>query len=152
MTSPVPTTLSPTPAPGAGGRLGVKVTAWQAVAAWTWDAGDDVCGICRAAFDGCPPEGKFPGDDSPVVWGVCNHAYHLQCITKVRSLLAGRHCSPHAAAVAGGAGGAPVPHLPAGLGVQGGCGGGGVSCCWTYEVCVQTRHRAAVALNQVQLE
>lgn len=89
---PLPTTLSPTPTPGAGGRLGVKVTAWQAVAAWTWDAGDDVCGICRAAFDGCPPEGKFPGDDSPVVWGVCNHAYHLQCITKVLSLLS-PHCS-----------------------------------------------------------
>ena len=26
--------------------------------------------------------GKYPGDDSPVVWGVCGHAFHLQCITK----------------------------------------------------------------------
>jgi hypothetical protein len=23
-----------------------------------------------------------PGDDSPVVWGQCGHAFHLQCITK----------------------------------------------------------------------
>lgn len=45
-------------------------------------AGDDVCGICRNPFDGCPPDGKHPGDDSPVVWGTCGHAFHLQCIQK----------------------------------------------------------------------
>lgn len=44
--------------------------------------GDDVCGICRAPFDGCPPDAKFPGDDSAVVWGKCNHSFHLQCINK----------------------------------------------------------------------
>eukprot|EP01025_Chloroclados_australasicus_P048231 TRINITY_DN54565_c0_g1_i1.p3 TRINITY_DN54565_c0_g1~~TRINITY_DN54565_c0_g1_i1.p3 ORF type:complete len:106 (-),score=13.73 TRINITY_DN54565_c0_g1_i1:341-658(-) len=60
----------------------VKVKHWHCVANWTWDAGDDVCGICRNPFDGCPPDGKYPGDDSPVVWGVCGHALHLQCITK----------------------------------------------------------------------
>ena len=51
---------------------------------WTWNAGDkdDVCGICRVAFDSCPPDAKFPGDDSPVVWGQCGHAFHLQCITR----------------------------------------------------------------------
>jgi hypothetical protein len=37
-----------------------------------------MCGICRNPFDGCPPESKFPGDDSPVVWGTCGHAFHLQ--------------------------------------------------------------------------
>ena len=26
--------------------------------------------------------GKYPGDDSPVVWGQCGHAFHLQCIQK----------------------------------------------------------------------
>ena len=36
----------------------VKIKKWHAVAAWTWDAGDDVCGICRMPFDGCPPNGK----------------------------------------------------------------------------------------------
>jgi anaphase-promoting complex subunit 11 len=60
----------------------VKVKRWHAVASWTWDAGDDVCGICRNAFDGCAPESKYPGDDSPVVWGTCSHAFHLQCIQK----------------------------------------------------------------------
>jgi hypothetical protein len=43
-----------------------------------------VCGICRMPFDGCPPDGKFPGDDSPVVWGTCTHAFHLQCINRWR--------------------------------------------------------------------
>ena len=62
--------------------LKMTVKSWHAVASWTWNAGDDVCGICRMPFDGCPPEGKFPGDDCPVVWGVCNHAFHLQCISK----------------------------------------------------------------------
>jgi anaphase-promoting complex subunit 11 len=60
----------------------IHVKRWHIVGNWTWDAGDDVCGICRNPFDGCPPDGKYPGDDSPVVWGVCGHALHLQCITK----------------------------------------------------------------------
>ena len=62
--------------------LKVTVKHWHAAASWTWNAGDDVCGICRMPFDGCPPGSKFPGDDSPVVWGTCGHAYHLQCISK----------------------------------------------------------------------
>ena len=64
--------------------LVVNIRQWQAVGVWTWNAGDedDVCGICRVAFDACPPDAKFPGDDSPVVWGQCGHAFHLQCITK----------------------------------------------------------------------
>ena len=62
----------------------IKVTVkhWHAAAAWTWNAGDDVCGICRMPFDGCPPGSKFPGDDSPVVWGTCGHAFHLQCVSQ----------------------------------------------------------------------
>jgi anaphase-promoting complex subunit 11 len=65
-------------------RLSLNIKTWHGVGAWTWGAGDagDVCGICRIAYDGCPPDAKFPGDDSPVVWGTCAHAYHLQCITK----------------------------------------------------------------------
>lgn len=60
----------------------VTIKRWHTVGNWTWNAGDDVCGICRNPFDGCSPDGKYPGDDSPVVWGVCGHALHLQCITK----------------------------------------------------------------------
>lgn len=38
----------------------VKITRWHAVAHWTWDAGEpgDVCGICRMAYEGCPPDGE----------------------------------------------------------------------------------------------
>lgn len=60
----------------------VEIKGYHAVANWTWDAGDDVCSICRMPFDGCPPDCKVPGDDAPVVWGVCGHAFHLQCINK----------------------------------------------------------------------
>ena len=24
----------------------------------------------------------YPGDGAPVVWGVCGHAFHLQCISQ----------------------------------------------------------------------
>jgi len=76
------TTTEDAPTTPTGLRLNFKT--WHGVGAWTWGAGDagDVCGICRIAYDGCPPDAKFPGDDSPVVWGVCGHAFHLQCITK----------------------------------------------------------------------
>ncbi|CAN6295380.1 unnamed protein product [Urochloa humidicola] len=60
----------------------VKILQWHAVASWTWDAQDKTCGICRMAFDGCCPDCKFPGDDCPLIWGACNHAYHLHCILK----------------------------------------------------------------------
>lgn len=64
------------------GRLSVEVLSWHGVASWSWNAGDDVCGICRCPFDGCPPEAKYPGDDAPVVWGACNHPFHLPCVNK----------------------------------------------------------------------
>lgn len=74
--------------------LVVNIRKWQAVGVWTWNAGDkdDVCGICRVAFDACPPDAKFPGDDSPVVWGQCGHAFHLQCITKWLNSQAEQRC------------------------------------------------------------
>ncbi len=48
----------------------VTVKNWHAVANWTWDAGDDVCGICRMPFDGCVPS-----------WAAakCQRAEHLHC-------------------------------------------------------------------------
>nr|XP_043620078.1 uncharacterized protein LOC122591919 [Erigeron canadensis] len=66
---------------------------WHAVASWTWDAHDDACGICRMAFDGCCPDCKLPGDDCPLIWGACNHAFHLHCILKwVNSQTPQAHC------------------------------------------------------------
>lgn len=44
----------------------VSTCRWHAVAAWTWDAQDETCGICRMAFDGCCPDCKLPGDDCPL--------------------------------------------------------------------------------------
>jgi anaphase-promoting complex subunit 11 len=56
----------------------VKVKHWHAVAHWKWDIGteaesqgdedeeEDVCGICRVAFEGCCPTCKTPGDDCPL--------------------------------------------------------------------------------------
>lgn len=70
----------------------VEIKKWHAVGVWTWEAGDDMCGICRNPFDGCPPESKFPGDDSPVVWGTCGHAFHLQCIQKWLGAQAEQRC------------------------------------------------------------
>ena len=63
-------------------KLEMKIKKWHAIAEWTWGAEDDVCGICHSKFDQCAPDCKFPGDDSPVVWGTCSHAFHLKCIQK----------------------------------------------------------------------
>lgn len=35
---------------------------WHGVAVWKWDVNDDVCGICRLAFDACCPDCTVPGD------------------------------------------------------------------------------------------
>ncbi|BBG96962.1 anaphase-promoting complex/cyclosome 11 [Prunus dulcis] len=71
----------------------VNILQWHAVASWTWDAQDETCGICRMAFDGCCPACKLPGDDCPLIWGACNHAFHLHCILKwVNSQTSQAHC------------------------------------------------------------
>ncbi|RUS19697.1 anaphase-promoting complex subunit 11 RING-H2 finger-domain-containing protein [Endogone sp. FLAS-F59071] len=58
-------------------------TSWNTVALWRWNASDeDVCGICRIAFDGCCPDCKVPGDDCPLIWGKCTHCFHMHCLLK----------------------------------------------------------------------
>lgn len=53
------------------------------VAHWTWSGNDELCSICHNALDSCSKEDEeFPGDDSPVVWGKCKHAFHLPCIVE----------------------------------------------------------------------
>ncbi|KAB2050335.1 hypothetical protein ERO13_A13G217750v2 [Gossypium hirsutum] len=45
------------------------------------------------AFDGCCSDCKLPGDDCPLIWGACNHAFHLHCILKwVNSQTSQAHC------------------------------------------------------------
>ena len=66
-------------------KLRVRIKKFHGVAKWTWNVGDDadedeVCGICQSAYEGCPPGVKFPGDEAPVVFGVCGHSFHLQCV------------------------------------------------------------------------
>uniref|UniRef100_M4D0B4 Anaphase-promoting complex subunit 11 n=1 Tax=Brassica campestris TaxID=3711 RepID=M4D0B4_BRACM len=73
--------------------LEVSFSMWHAVASWTWDAQDETCGICRMPFDGCCPDCKLPGDDCPLIWGACNHSFHLHCILKwVNSQTSQAHC------------------------------------------------------------
>jgi hypothetical protein len=86
-----PTTTITTPTSSSSGsktKLRVRIKQFHGVAKWTWNVGggdnndnnadnnddgdeDDVCGICQSAFEGCPPGVKFPGDESPVVFGLC---------------------------------------------------------------------------------
>ncbi len=53
----------------------------------------DARAVSRAtAHESLFDAGKYPGDDSPVVWGVCGHAFHLQCITKWLSSQTEQRC------------------------------------------------------------
>ena len=64
-------------------KLVVRVKRFHGVAKWTWNNEDDeVCGICQSAFEGVAPGVKYPGDECPVVWGKCGHAFHLQCVSQ----------------------------------------------------------------------
>ncbi|KAJ3440746.1 anaphase-promoting complex subunit 11 [Anaeramoeba flamelloides] len=63
-------------------RLKVKINSWKTVGSWTWGAGDEICAICQMPLDGCSPESNFPGDDCPIVYGSCDHPFHLVCINK----------------------------------------------------------------------
>ncbi|KAI8833989.1 anaphase-promoting complex subunit Apc11, partial [Chytriomyces cf. hyalinus JEL632] len=66
---------------------------WDGVAVWKWetrpgsaandiDDEDDVCGICRAPFDGCCPDCKTPGDECAIIIGECKHVFHMHCLLK----------------------------------------------------------------------
>ena len=65
-------------------KLRVRIKRWHGIAHWTWNCGDgdEVCGICQCAYEGVPPDVKYPGDECPVVWGTCGHSFHIQCIEK----------------------------------------------------------------------
>ena len=75
-------------------RLKVNIRRLHGVAHWSWNANDDVCGICQFAFEGTAPGVKYPGEDCPVVWGKCAHAYHLQCVSKWLSQASSKNSCP----------------------------------------------------------
>lgn len=65
----------------------VEVVEWNAVASWHWNlkdqsgTSDELCGICRVAFDGTCPNCRYPGTDCPLILGKgCTHNFHLHCI------------------------------------------------------------------------
>ncbi|RHZ66645.1 hypothetical protein Glove_306g34 [Diversispora epigaea] len=61
----------------------VKIKSWNSVAIWKWDVpNEEVCGICRVAFDGCCSTCKTPGDDCPLIWGECSHVFHMHCLLR----------------------------------------------------------------------
>jgi anaphase-promoting complex subunit 11 len=61
----------------------VRIVSWKPVATWTWGLqNEEVCGICHNAFEMAAPGQKWPGDDSPIAFGHCGHAFHIQCIMK----------------------------------------------------------------------
>ena len=80
--------------PPAAVALKVRLKRFHAVAAWSWNANDDVCGICQAAFEGVCPGVKYPGEDCPVVWGKCGHPFHLQCVSKWLGTPASKNSCP----------------------------------------------------------
>ena len=66
-------------------KLKVRIKRFHGVAKWTWGVSedeDDVCIICQGAYEGVAPGVKHPGDECPVVWGRCGHAFHLVCVQK----------------------------------------------------------------------
>ncbi|KAK6453644.1 ubiquitin-protein ligase anaphase promoting complex [Scheffersomyces xylosifermentans] len=72
----------------------VNIVEWHGFSTWHWNLAteshpensgyvDELCGICRVAFDGTCPNCKYPGDDCPIVLGSgCTHNFHLHCILK----------------------------------------------------------------------
>ncbi|CAL8102463.1 unnamed protein product [Calicophoron daubneyi] len=73
--------------------LKMKINQWFAVCAWKWCTNDDDCGICRNPFETCCADCKLPGDDCPLVWGQCNHCFHMHCIIKwLNSQQIAQHC------------------------------------------------------------
>jgi hypothetical protein len=49
-----------------------KIEKLNIIASWEWDSFDQSCSICCSSL--------FNDDNSKIVFGVCNHAFHLTCI------------------------------------------------------------------------
>ncbi|OVA15250.1 Alcohol dehydrogenase superfamily [Macleaya cordata] len=70
----------------------LEIMKWNAVAHWAWDMYDDTCAICRFPIMDLCIECKAAElaissvtttrRECQVVWGVCNHAFHLHCVSE----------------------------------------------------------------------
>ncbi|KAI1725070.1 anaphase-promoting complex subunit 11 RING-H2 finger domain-containing protein [Ditylenchus destructor] len=68
-------------------RLRMRMKRLTIVGEWKWvDGKSDNCGICRAPFEACCVDCKYPGDECPLVLGACKHPFHMHCIVKWSSL------------------------------------------------------------------
>ena len=103
MPSTMITTTSPNNNNRNNTKLKIKIKRWHGVARWTWGVGssgernnnnndddmdhgemdddDGICIVCQGPYEGAAPGCKYPGDECPVVWGRCGHAFHLQCVS-----------------------------------------------------------------------
>lgn len=69
-----------------------EVRKWTAVAFWSWDIIVESCAICRNHLMepciGCQPNSMNKNSDGTgedeciTVWGACNHAFHMHCISR----------------------------------------------------------------------
>jgi anaphase-promoting complex subunit 11 len=64
-------------------KLKIRIKRLNVCGEWRWkDGNGDNCGICRAPFEGCCVDCKMPGEECPLVLGVCKHPFHMHCIVK----------------------------------------------------------------------
>ena len=55
----------------------------NSVCLWKWNSRSDTCGICKNSLTDKCIECFANMDDHAcsIVWGSCNHAYHVHCIS-----------------------------------------------------------------------
>ena len=59
-------------------RLKLRIKRFHAVARWSWNVNDEVCGICQTAFEGTSPNVKYPGEvRSSIIKAANNVVVHL---------------------------------------------------------------------------
>ncbi|GME96787.1 hypothetical protein B5S32_g1427 [[Candida] boidinii] len=61
-----------------------EIKKWTAVAFWSWDRTNETCAICRNhLMEPCIDcAGKDSRNKCPRATGVCNHSFHLHCISQ----------------------------------------------------------------------